>query len=94
MRWLLRALALVAVPCGIAAFYNVYADEPGLDAAAQRVACGERAPHGSTRMARQARTPFRRSYGFVVGGKPVDVDCVRTLALVGDYACARRRAGP
>jgi hypothetical protein len=93
MRWLLRLLALAAIPCGIAGFYNVYDNSPKLDAAAQKAACGERGPRCSVRMTRQARTPIGRTYSFVAEGKHVDVDCRWALLFVGDFVCVRRAAG-
>jgi hypothetical protein len=90
MRWLLRLVAIAAIPCGIAGFYNVYDNSPKLDAAAHRAVCGERGAHCSARMTRQARTPIGRTYSFIADGKPVEVDCRWSLVFVGDFVCVRR----
>ena len=106
MRWFFRVIAIAAIPCGIAAFHNVYADEPGLDGAARRAICGQnltkeefRSSTGARwgadrncrlRLTRLARTPLRRAFMFALNdGGQVEVDCRRSLVLVGDYACAR-----
>jgi hypothetical protein len=106
MRWFFRVIAIAAIPCGIAAFHNVYADEPALDAAARRAICGQnvtkeeyRSSTGARwgadrycrlRLTRLARMPLLRVFVFVLNdGGPVQVDCRRSLVLVGDYACAR-----
>ena len=106
MRWFFRALAIAAIPCGIAAFHNVYADEPALGATARQAICGQsftkeeyRSSTGARwradrycrlRLTRLARTPLRRAFVFVLNdGDQVQVDCRRSLFLVGDYACAR-----
>jgi hypothetical protein len=90
MRWFFRALALVAIPCGIASFYNVYAEEPALEATAHKIACGARGPRCNARMTRQARMPWKRAYVFTAAADGrVQIDCKRAFVFVGDYTCAR-----
>jgi hypothetical protein len=89
MRWLPRALAIVAIPIGIASFYNVYADEPALESSAHAVACGARGARCSARMSKQARMPWKRAYVFSGGDGRVQVDCTRAFVFFGDWACAR-----
>ena len=89
MRLLLRVLAIAAIPFGIAAFYSVYGEEPGLETTVRRIACAKEGAHCRLRLARLARTPFRRAFVFVGGAGRVQVDCRRSLVLIGDYSCAR-----
>jgi hypothetical protein len=90
VRVLLRILALVAIPVGIASFVSVYADEPGLEGRAREVACAHEGGHCRLRLARMARMPWKRAFIFTGGsGGSVQVDCRHSLLLVGDYACAR-----
>jgi hypothetical protein len=92
MRWFFRALALLAIPVGIASFYNVYADEPALESKAHAVACGPRGPRCGARMSRQARMPWKRAYVYALADGRLQVDCTRTWLFVGDYSCARAPA--
>jgi hypothetical protein len=89
MRWVFRAIALLIIPVGIASFYNVYSDEPELEVAAHKTACGERGARCGARMAKQARSPFKRAYVFDGAGGRVQVDCRRAFVFVGDWSCAR-----
>ena len=89
MRILLRVLAIAAIPFGIAAFYSVYADEPGLETTVRKIACAKEGAHCRLRLARLARTPFKRAFVFVGGDGRVEVDCRRSMVLVGEYACVR-----
>jgi hypothetical protein len=89
VRTLLRILALMLIPIGIAAFYSVYRDEPGLDSAARRVVCGKDEARCKLRLAKLARTPFRRAFVYNGPDGPVQVDCRRSMGLIGDYSCAR-----
>ena len=89
MRLFLRVLALIAIPLGIAAYYSVYADEPGLETTVRKIACAKEGAHCHLRLARLARTPFKRAFVFTGGDGRVEVDCRRSMALVGDYTCAR-----
>jgi hypothetical protein len=88
MRVLLRILSIVAIPVGIASFYSVYADEPGLDGVAQRTACAGQKGQCRLHLAKLARMPWKRAFVYSGGGK-VQVDCTRTFVLVGDFHCAR-----
>jgi hypothetical protein len=89
MRWLFRALALVAIPVGIASFYNVYADEPALETKAHAVACGSRGARCGARMSRQARMPWKRAYVYTGADGRVQVDCTRAFVFFGEHTCAR-----
>jgi hypothetical protein len=89
MRWFFRLLALLAIPVGIASFYNVYADEPALESKARAIACGGRGPRCGARMTRQARMPWKRAYVYAGGDGRVQVDCTRVFVFFGDYTCAR-----
>lgn len=95
MRALLRVIALLAIPVGIAAFYSVYAEAPGLEVQAQRVVCGNEKDKDrekarcKVRLAKLARTPFARSFVFTGPDGKTQVDCRRSMGLVGDFSCAR-----
>jgi hypothetical protein len=89
MRVLLRILSIIAIPVGIASFYSVYADEPGLDSVAQRTACAEQKGQCRLHLTKLARMPWKRAFIYSGGGAKVQVDCTRTFVLVGDYRCAR-----
>jgi hypothetical protein len=92
MRVVLRVLALLAIPVGIAAFVSFYADEPGLEGRAREVACGRDGARCHLRLARMARMPWKRAFVFVGSQGSVEVDCRHALWLVGDYACTRESA--
>ena len=92
MRWFFRLLALVAIPVGIASFYNVYADEPALEKTAHAAACRDRGAKCGARMTRQARMPWKRAYVYALGDGRVQVDCTRAWLFIGDYSCARAPA--
>ena len=89
MRVVLRILALIAIPVGIAAFVSFYADEPGLETRAREVACAREGGRCHLRLARMARMPWKRAFVFTGSPGSVEVDCRHSLWLVGDYACAR-----
>ncbi|AKT41044.1 hypothetical protein [Chondromyces crocatus] len=84
--------ALIFVLCvvfSVSAAYNVLADNTEVEKAARAVACAEEGPTCSTTLTRLARTPLGQSMTFTSRkGKTVDVCCVRSLVLVGEYACS------
>ena len=41
------------------------------------------------RFSKLARTPFRRAFVFTGPDGPVQVDCRRSMTLIGDYSCSR-----
>ena len=92
MRVVLRILALIAIPVGIAAVVSFYAVEPGLETRAREAACAREGARCHLRLARMARMPWKRAFVFTGGAGSVEVDCRHSLWLVGDYACTRESA--
>ena len=91
MRGFFRLLALVAILVGIASFYNVYSDAPGLDAKAHAAACAGRGAKCAARMSKQARLPWKRAYVYA-GSDGGQVDCTRAWLFFGAWSCARAAA--
>jgi len=60
VRVVLRILALIAIPVGIAALVSFYADEPGLETRAREAACAREGARCHLRLARMARMPWKR----------------------------------
>jgi hypothetical protein len=93
VRLLLRIIFLAAIPVGIAAFYSVYAEVPGLEGQAQHVVCGNNdKARCKVRLAKLARTPLTRSFVFSGPDGKTQVDCRRAMGLVGDFSCSRAPA--
>jgi len=88
MRTVLRVLPLLLLACGVAGAYNVFADEPQLEAQARARACEQQAGAAcKARLERLERTPFRQRYVFNRGGSRAQVDCQRSFIFAGDYDC-------
>jgi hypothetical protein len=89
MRHLLKVLPLVALACAIAGAYNVYADQPQLEALARGRACETAGTGCKARLARIERSAFRQRYVYGRSGSETQVDCQRSFIFVGDYDCGR-----
>jgi len=81
--------------------YNVYSDNTELKRLAEQTACGAR--ECSAKVTRESRSPLSQSFTFqtelVEKGKSgrrasVDVECKRSLILLGSYTCAAQGALP
>lgn len=92
VRPLLMALCLVGTGLGL---NNTYGDDTALKALSESAACGS--VKCSVKMLHENRSAFKTSFGYqtslVEKGKTsrnasVDVDCKRTLYLLGEYQCA------
>jgi hypothetical protein len=81
--------------------YNVYGDNQDVKDLAQREACGHRPCHAS--VTRESRSPISQSFTYQVHlvekGKvdrsaSVDVECQRSLVLIGGYSCVAQGVLP
>jgi hypothetical protein len=81
---------LAFVGIGVAAIYNVVSDNHDVETMAKAVACGSEGAACRPQTTRIERSPIAQSFSIVTAKRSVDVRCVRSLILVGDYACALR----
>ena len=101
-RGALRSLTSFLLLGGTAlGLYNVYSDNTDLKVLAERTACADR--ECTTKITREARSPLSQSFTFqttlVEKGKSgrragVDVECKRSLILLGEYSCTAQGALP
>ena len=71
--------------------YNVYSDNSDVVARAESVACGKQ--NCSVQMTRQERNPFAQTFAFqtsVRDQSTVEVRCVRSMFLLGEYDCQKK----
>ena len=83
-------LFLLCLVFSVSAAVNVLGDNAEVEAMAKAVAC---AGEGSTchpQATRMERTPLSQSFDFATAKRKVEVRCVRSLFLVGEYSCALR----
>jgi hypothetical protein len=81
---------VVCLGATIAGLINTYGDNAEVIQLAERVACGK--PDCAVTITRQSRGAFGQSFTFQTSSKTqsvVDVDCKRSLLLVGEYACQK-----
>jgi hypothetical protein len=93
-------ITLLLIGVTITGFINVFSDNSEVIAKAQTAACGT--PTCAYQMTRQARNPIMQSFTFqtvlterrnINQQMAVDVDCHRSLYLVGEYSCEREGGG-
>ena len=91
------AISVLLIGVTITGFINVFSDNAEVIAMAQTAACGK--PNCAYQMTRQARNPIMQSFTFqtvlterrnINQQTTVDVDCRRSLWLVGQYSCERQ----
>lgn len=83
------AVFVLFVALGVAAAYNVLADNHDVEEMAKALACGADNPC-RPQTTRMEKTPFGHSFSITTQKRAVDVRCVRALVLVGGYACELR----
>jgi hypothetical protein len=87
-----RRVVLPVVLLGLTAagLVNTYGDSTGVEAAAQRAACG--GEQCQVRMREFTRSPFSHEYVFEVGksGTRTVVKCARSAIFFGDYSCEKK----
>ncbi len=84
----ISALIIGATALGL---YNVYSDNSDVIALAESVACGKE--KCAIQMTRQERNPFAQSFAFQTSVKnqsTVEVRCVRSMYLLGEYDCRKK----
>jgi hypothetical protein len=95
------AISVILIGITITGFINVFADNAEVIAMAQTAACGT--PTCAYQMTRVSRNPIMQSFTFqttltesrnVNRQMTVDVDCHRSLWLVGEYSCERQGGAP
>ena len=91
------AISVLLIGLTIAGAINVFSDNADVKAMAEIAACGK--PKCSYQMTREARNPVMQSFTFqtvlterknINQQTTVDVDCHRSLYLVGEYSCERQ----
>jgi hypothetical protein len=89
-------ISVLLIGVTITGFINVFSDNAEVIAMAETAACGK--PSCAYQMTRQSRNPIMQSFTFqtvlterrnINQQTTVDVDCHRSLYLVGPYSCAR-----
>jgi hypothetical protein len=83
-------LFLVCILFTVTAAYNVMADNVAVEGMAEGVACRDEKANCRAQKTRMERTPFAQTFEFVTARRKVEVRCVRSLVLIGDYACELR----
>jgi hypothetical protein len=83
-------LFLACILFTVTAAYNVMADNVEVEGMAAGVACGDEKANCRPQKTRMERTPFAQTFEFMAAKRKVEVRCVRTLVLIGDYACELR----
>jgi hypothetical protein len=90
-------ITVLLIGATITGFINVFADNSDVIAMAQTAACGT--PTCAYQTTRVARNPIMQSFTFqttlterrnINQQMTVDVDCHRSLYLVGSYSCERK----
>jgi hypothetical protein len=87
----LRSLALVVAATTVVAAYSFFsADDHAIEAVARSKACAGGGPKCHAALVRFVKTPFFQDRQFRVGNATVEVRCMRTAILLGDYECTIR----
>jgi hypothetical protein len=90
-------ISVLLIGITITGFINVFSDNSEVKALAEIAACGK--PKCAYSMTREARNPIMQSFTFqtvltesrnVNRQTTVDIDCHRSLWLVGTYSCERQ----
>jgi hypothetical protein len=80
------ALTVICVAVTGLGLYNVYGDNAGVVADAQRAACAGQ-DGCKAELASFSRTPFAQKFSMRTPKSSVEVTCKRSAILVGSYAC-------
>jgi len=97
-RTLLSAALLIGTAVGL---FNVYSDNSDVKALAEKTACNERPC--IAHVTRETRSPLGQSFTYQIAltekGRPerrasVDVECRRSLYLLGEYSCIAQGSPP
>lgn len=97
-RTLLSVALLIATALGL---FNVYSDNADVKALAEKAACNDRpcAAHQT----RETRSPIGQSFTYQIAltekskserRASVDVECRRSLYLLGEYSCSAQGSPP
>ena len=95
------ALSVLLIGVTITGFINVFSDNSDVIALAETAACGK--PSCTYQTTRVSRNPIMQSFTFqtvlterrnINQQTTVDVDCHRSLWLVGAYSCERQGGAP
>lgn len=90
-------ISVLLIGVTITGFINVFSDNSEVIALAETAACGK--PKCTYQMTRTSRNPIMQSFTFqtvlterrnINQQTTVDVDCHRSLYLVGEYSCERQ----
>jgi hypothetical protein len=96
-----RIFSIVLLTATGLGLYNVYSDNDDVRAMAERAACGDRAC--TAKITRESRSPISQSFTFqtrLIEKKKnereasVDVECQRSMYLIGEYRCSAPMALP
>jgi hypothetical protein len=94
-------ISVLLIGITITGFINVFSDNAEVIKLAQTTACGT--PTCAYQIVREARNPIMQSFTFQTTlterrnanqSMTVDVDCHRSLYLVGEYQCERKGGAP
>jgi hypothetical protein len=80
-----KALSFVILVVTVLGLYNVIADNAEVVVLAKRTGCGST----DCSQTREARWPWGQSFTFEGKRGSVDVNCRRSLILLGPYDCTR-----
>jgi hypothetical protein len=84
------AVFALCVLFSVSAAYNVMSDNYAIEQDAKSVACRDEGDKCTAQVTRMERTPFAQSFEITTTKREVGVKCVRSLIMVGDYACTLR----